>query len=138
MDIRVGDIVVCMPSPNLSADINRAIGEVKRVFPDAVLPYASVYFDQLFLYPTLAIPLIDLEVIDHIDETPEIRRGDVVVIHTGVGLENRYGWIGVADYTLPKVGVLISKETQGYIAEYPAEVLEVIDHDESLLEEPKP
>jgi hypothetical protein len=63
----------------------------------------------------------------------KIRKGDVVVIHSHIGIEDRFGWLGVVDYNRAygygkAVGVQISNETQGFICEYPADALEVIDH----------
>jgi len=62
----------------------------------------------------------------------KLRVSDVVVITSPVGIENRYGWLGLIEYfkeyPQPVWGVRISDEVQGFIAEYPAESLEIIDH----------
>jgi len=62
----------------------------------------------------------------------KLRVSDVVVITSPVGIENRYGWLGLIEYfkeyPQPVWGVRISEETQGFIAEYPTESLEVIDY----------
>jgi len=69
-----------------------------------------------------------------------LNRGDVVVIHTNVGIENRYGWIGVVLYddairgvrTKGRYTILVCEGDGGHCSYY-AENLEVIDHDKALL-----
>jgi hypothetical protein len=69
-----------------------------------------------------------------------LNRGDVVVIHTNVGLENRYGWIGIVLYddtlrgahTKGRYTILVCEGDGGHCSYY-AKDLEVIDHDEALL-----
>ena len=68
-----------------------------------------------------------------------MKAGDVVVICTNVGLENRYGWLGVVrGCPAPGTWDVFTKEPteSGYLSTYQEKDLEVIDEMEPI-EEPE-
>lgn len=72
-----------------------------------------------------------------------IRKGDVVVIHSTDGVEDRYGWVGIVlgqAYIIldGRYDLLVKEPTeQGYLATYHQDNLEVIDHIEGEPQIPK-
>lgn len=68
-----------------------------------------------------------------------MKAGDVVVITTHQGLENRYGCLGVLRGSCrPDAWDLFTKEPseQGYLSTYHVSQFEVIDEDMEPIEEP--
>lgn len=69
---------------------------------------------------------------------PPVKVGDLVVILSTDGVENRYGWLGIVRKDLSNDRYDIQVKTiheNGYLATYSRNDIEVIDHDEDLLKE---
>lgn len=108
---------------------NLVRGHLKRIDKYLERPLNKFQFPSLGdIFPILSTPV-----------TPQPAKvGDLVVITSTDGVENRQGWLGIVKEKLPcnRYDLLVkNKNENGYLTTYHRDHFEIIDHDKDLLKE---